>query len=908
MVKRSGFVGFIRNRWVRGYLALLIVSHAVILLRGSAVPPVASGATRAELILPMMNDAGEVAGATYRLAVSTWQPPAPDPARLPVILLHGCPSGGGSDFAQFAPALAARGSVVHAPDLPSSGASGRDAETYSIRAAARCIIAAMEQMGVERAHIVGWSQGGGVAINIADLAPRRVASMTLLASIGAQETEGSGSYFFEHMKYRLGHVFVAWLPEVIPHFGLLGERSKRWTLLRPFMDTDLRPMKAIMQRLEIPTLILHGRHDFLVPAWAAEEHHEFMPASTLVMLDGDHFIPMGTEMPVGGADSRSRQFDEGVAHTLSFIRQYDADAAPLVDGESIFAPAAAHVTQKLGGFKVSRDTPWWLIILIILIATMISEDLTIITVGILMAGQAIDWGVALVGCFIAIVVGDFGLWMIGRTLGRRALNFPLIKRVLNEKSLAKWGRVLDTHTGKAVMLSRCLPGTRMPTFIAAGILASKPHQFIFWVAVAAFIWTPFLLGMTMLVGPGLLEVFRTVFHGPWAFVAAIVVLYAIIRLVGYETTEMGRDRLKADARRLITPEFWPAWAFYLPWVPYFLWLSLRHWGFTTFTAANPGIPHGGGMIGESKAQILGGFSKDHAAFIAAWALISADADPQTRARRAMDVIRDRPELGGFPVILKPDQAFRGYGLKLARNEEDVSAYFKVMPRDVIVQAYHAGPHELGVLWSRVPTAGAPVDQWPGEVLSATDKEFPIVVGDGKRTLELLIWHHPRYRMQADVFCKRFEGQTDRVLAAGERFPLVVAGNHCQGTMFTDGMPKITPAMAAKIDEICRAFRGENGAGIDFGRFDLRYNDAAAITRGEGFAIIEFNGTSSESTSMYDPTKRTDWAYALLFRHWKRLFVIGSARRREGGKTMSIRALLTGWRAHRKTRTVPTISD
>lgn len=908
MVKRSGFVGFILNRWVLGYLALLLISHVVILMRGPAAAPIPAGATRAELTLPMMTDRGEVAGKAYKLAVLEWRPATPEASALPVVLLHGCPSKGGADFASFAPEIAARGSRVIAPDLPSSGASGRDAVTYSIRASARGVLAAMDRLGIDRAHIVGWSQGGGVALNMADIAPGRIASLTLMASIGGQETEGSGSHFFEHMKYRLGHFCVAWLPEALPHFGVLGSHSARWTLLRPFMDSDQRPLKAVMQRLAIPTLVLHGRHDFLVPAWAAEEHHEWIAASTLVMLDGGHFMPMGDAMPVGNRESQQRQFSEAVAHTLAFMKEYERPHTALRNAESIFAPAATHVTQRLGGFKVSRDTPWWLVILIIGAATMISEDLTIITVGILMAGQAIDWGLALVGCFIAIVAGDVGLWLLGRTLGRRVLKFPLIKRVLNERSLEKWGRVLDTHTGKAVILSRCLPGTRMPTFIAAGILASKPHLFMFWVAIAAFIWTPFLLGMTMLVGPGLLEVFRTVFHGPWAFVAAIIVLYAVIRLVGYETTEMGRDRLKADARRLVTPEFWPAWAFYLPWIPYYAWLSLRHWGFTAFTAANPGIPAGGGMIGESKAQILSGFSRDHAALICAWMLIPEDGDPDARARRAIETIRGDPALGGFPAILKPDQAFRGYGVKLARGEDDVRAYFRIMRRAVIVQAYHPGPYELGVLWSRIPTPGKPVDEWPGEVFSATDKEFPIVTGDGKRTLELLIWHHPRFRMQADVFSKRFEGQTDRVLAPGERFPLVVAGNHCQGTMFTDGMPKITPAMAAKIDEICQAYRGESGARIDFGRFDMRYADPSAIARGEGLAIVEFNGTSSESTSMYDPTKRTGWSYALLMRHWKRLFVIGSARRREGAPTMSIGALLAGWRAHRRSLTAPKISD
>lgn len=899
--------------WI--YVALLVASHVVIALRGTAAPePPPAGTVVHDLDLPRMTDSGPEPAAqggaakTYRLRVLEWPAKPGVPERLPVVLLHGAPSGGGSDFAALAPMLAERGSRVLAPDLPASGASGRDAPSYSISAAEHLVLAAMDALGVQRAHIVGWSQGGGPAILLADREPERVVSLTMLASIGTQETEGSGSYFFEHLKYRIGHALVGWAPELIPHFGLLGDRSHRLTLLRPFMDTDLRPMQSVLRRLATPTLILHGRHDFLVAASAAEEHHEMIGPSTLVMLRGDHFMPLGNAMPVGKDDDRQRQLEETASHTLAFMNQQELAGPVLTRGSAVFAPPEAHITQKLGGFKVSRDTPWWLIILIITLATMITEDLTIITVGILIASQSIDWGVALIGCFFAIVVGDFGLYLIGRTLGRRVLKLPLFKRVLNESSLQKWGRVLDKHTGKAVMLSRCLPGTRMPTFIAAGVLSRNPGYFVLWVSIAAFVWTPFLLGMTMLVGPRLLEVFRTVFHGPWAIVAAIAVMYLVIRWVGYETTEMGRDRLKADLKRFISPEFWPAWAFYLPMVPYYLWLSARHGGPMTPTAANPGIPEGGGVIGESKAQILSGFDPADAAMVAPFALIAPGDDHAARAAAAIEQVRTNAALRGYPVVLKPDQGFRGYGVKIARTDEDVRRYFQVMTRPVIVQAYHPGPNELGVLWARRPVAGEPVDQWPGEIFSVTHKEFPVVVGDGKRTLEVLIWDHPRLRMQGDVFTRRFDGQTDKVLGDGEVFPLGLAGNHCQGAKFTDGMHLVSQSLAQAIERLARNYRDAEGRRLDFVRFDLRYTDAAALARGEGFAIVECNGTASESTSMYDPHKSIFWTYGLLFGHWKRLFLIAQARRREGTRPMTFAHLANLYRQHRAHKPGSGVSD
>uniref|UniRef100_UPI004047C9FA hypothetical protein n=1 Tax=Roseivirga sp. TaxID=1964215 RepID=UPI004047C9FA len=40
-------------------------------------------------------------------------------------------------------------------------------------------------------------------------------------------------------------------------------------------------------------------------------------------------------------------------------------------------------------------------------------------------------------------------------------------------------------------------------------------------------------------------------------------------------------------------EYWPFWLFFLPLVPYWIYLAIRAKSFTYFTAANPGIEHGG---------------------------------------------------------------------------------------------------------------------------------------------------------------------------------------------------------------------------------------------------------------------------------------------------------------------------
>lgn len=899
-----------RVRWSRlliAYLALLVASNVVMMVWPwnplSGADKLPTSAQTYQVKVPAV-DGGKTTSDEVTLNVIKFGASTDVPLRdVPVFLLHGSPSGGGADFRSYAPLLNAAGYDVYAPDFPGFGASSKLVPDYSLVANALYTRAVMDKLMIGRAHVVGWSQGGGSAIVLADAAPERVASLTLLASIGVQEAEGSGNYYFEHAKYAMGFVFALGMPEFMPHFGRLGTRAFRFAFIRNFWDSDQRPLRAVMERLDVPTLILQGRRDPLVPAWAAEESHALIKNSRLVMFDAGHFLPLA-----GGMQSESVTREVAQAQ-LAFLMRHDvADAEPLA-GAAIFAPAAENEDEaKIGTFHITRDTPWWLGILIIILATFISEDLTVIAVGLLVVSGNIDWGVGLMGCFLGIVIGDYGLWALGRFAGRRMLDWPFVRRFVSEKAVEKWGRVLDRHPAKTVFLSRCLPGTRTPTYIAAGMLARKSHVFLFWVTMAVFFWTPILMVLTAVIGPQILEVMKTVFHGPWAYLVAFLVLFIIVRIASYEATHSGRQRLKADLAKLRRVEFWPMSVFYAPLLPYLLYLGARNRGLMTFTCMNPGIPAGGGVVGESKMHILTGLSHSGAATLPA-VLVRGGRKHQERTAEALEAIRENEALGGFPVILKPDHSERGHGLKLARNEEDVADYFRDMTRDALVQKFHPGPNECGILWTRVPQNGLALDECDGEIFSITRKTFAEIEGDGKRTLEELIWDHPRYRMQADIFLKRYEDQTDRVLGAGEKMRLGVAGNHCQGTMFTDGADLITPELSSVINAIARNFRDERTGGrLDYGRFDVRYSSDEELRRGVGLAIIELNGTMSESTNMYDPSKSALWTYRVLFRQWAVMFRLGALRRREGRGHMRLRTLIGAARAHFKGRPGSSVAD
>ncbi|MCX5691473.1 MAG: hypothetical protein NTV94_17060, partial [Planctomycetota bacterium] len=139
---------------------------------------------------------------------------------------------------------------------------------------------------------------------------------------------------------------------------------------------------------------------------------------------------------------------------------------------------------------------------------------------------------------------------------------------------------------------------------------------------------------------------------------------------------------------------------------------------------------------------------------------------------------------------------------------------------------------------------------------------------------------------------RIGTESARIPARGECITLAIAGNHCQGTMFVDGSSSITPALERAFDTIAHTT-----AGFHFGRFDVRYSDEAAFSRGEGFEIIELNGVLSEATHIYDPSISFWQGQRVLRKQWQLAFSIGSELRRQGARASTIGELWQSVQMH-----------
>lgn len=162
--------------------------------------------------------------------------------------------------------------------------------------------------------------------------------------------------------------------------------------------------------------------------------------------------------------------------------------------------------------------------------TLVSEDLTSISAGLLARDGVIDLLPAIAACTAGVYAGDLGLWALGRVGGRRVLRWNWVRRRVDPVMLAGLGAHLDGRLALAVLASRVLPGSRLPMYLAFGISGRHPFAFAAWSFVAVLLWTPALVWLTHTFGSGISTYLLGELNAGLRYLVSAVVLCAACRL------------------------------------------------------------------------------------------------------------------------------------------------------------------------------------------------------------------------------------------------------------------------------------------------------------------------------------------------------------------------------------------
>jgi len=240
--------------------------------------------------------------------------PREDP--LPLVLLHGT-SASLHTWEGWVPALQPRRRVITL-DLPGFGLTGPFTGAYanvgySPDAQAKFVLDLLDQLGVQRFVAGGNSLGGGVAWRIATQAPARVERLILVDAEGLAfmpEELPLGwmlarvPVFNRLLKHLLPRELVAQglatsygdpqriTPELVDRYLELTLRAgNRAALLEWLQTVELGKDAARVQTLTLPTLILWGGRDRVIPLAAGQEFQRRIAGSRLVVFDELGHVP-----------------------------------------------------------------------------------------------------------------------------------------------------------------------------------------------------------------------------------------------------------------------------------------------------------------------------------------------------------------------------------------------------------------------------------------------------------------------------------------------------------------------------------------------------------------------------------------------------------------------------------------
>jgi len=215
----------------------------------------------------------------------------------PLLLLHGL-GGSHDDWRRQVPVFARRYRVI-APDLRGFGASERQ-EPFTVQQHARDAAGLLHALGIPRAHVVGLSMGGAVAMELALAEPGRVAGLVLANTAPGFELRGWQRRYMGVSRLLLALLFgVGGVARLFsravfpaPHQENLRKRllerashTSRWVYIASLRALVRWDAEERLPSLRCPTLVIGAEHDYTdiheKRRWAAK-----IPGAQVAMLPG----------------------------------------------------------------------------------------------------------------------------------------------------------------------------------------------------------------------------------------------------------------------------------------------------------------------------------------------------------------------------------------------------------------------------------------------------------------------------------------------------------------------------------------------------------------------------------------------------------------------------------------------
>jgi membrane protein DedA with SNARE-associated domain len=181
----------------------------------------------------------------------------------------------------------------------------------------------------------------------------------------------------------------------------------------------------------------------------------------------------------------------------------------------------------------------FVILLLCGVGLPLPEEVTLIASGLLLHQGKVEFLPITAVCSVAILLGDSIPYWLGRRMGKRALQWRLVSRVLHPERFAIVEEKFQRHGSWMIFFCRFLPGIRIPGYFSAGTLRMSFVRFLVLDGLGVLISVPTSIWIAKAFGGQVekMEEQMENFHLILAFS-----LVAILSILGFRILIRRRDR------------------------------------------------------------------------------------------------------------------------------------------------------------------------------------------------------------------------------------------------------------------------------------------------------------------------------------------------------------------------------
>lgn len=217
-----------------------------------------------------------------------------------IVILHGWGLSGKS-FEPLVAALAAHGYKAVAPDMPGFGKEAAPSYPWKLRDYARFLDEYLTSRRIKNPVFIGHSFGGRVTLKYLQIHPTEASAVILTGTPGFTPIPRKKLFLFILLAKIGGLIFL------LPPLNLFSDWVRRWyyyavgakdffraegSMRETFKHIVQEELVSAMQSVTIPTMLLWGEYDIIVPPVIAQRMKDVLPNATLhIIPEADHGVP-----------------------------------------------------------------------------------------------------------------------------------------------------------------------------------------------------------------------------------------------------------------------------------------------------------------------------------------------------------------------------------------------------------------------------------------------------------------------------------------------------------------------------------------------------------------------------------------------------------------------------------------